>query len=77
MKKVRKLIITFNTTTRAMAAGQALDKANVPGKLGSVPGSIRAGCGLAWMGPPDTREQAERVLKEGGIQYHEMHEQEV
>lgn len=48
IKKEMKLVITFHTTTEAMAMESACKAASADGRLIPVPRSISAGCGLAW-----------------------------
>ena len=47
-KKTEKLVITFFTTTAAMAMERICKEAAADGRLIPVPGSISADCGLAW-----------------------------
>lgn len=47
-KKENYIIITFVSTTSAMAAEEYLRTRSVPGRMIPLPGSIAAGCGLAW-----------------------------
>lgn len=48
IRKTEKLVITFYTTTAAMAM-ESICKANgADGRIIPVPGSITADCGLAW-----------------------------
>ncbi len=42
------IIITFISTTAAMDAEEYLKEHSVPGRIIPLPGSISAGCGLAW-----------------------------
>ncbi|MEG0368785.1 MAG: DUF3343 domain-containing protein, partial [Hungatella sp.] len=51
--KEERLVITFHTTTEAMAAEQAFRLAGIPGRLIPVPRQISAGCGLAWSAPAE------------------------
>ena len=44
--KELKLIVTFHTTTAAMAMEKACAAAGIPGRLIPVPREITAGCGL-------------------------------
>jgi len=46
--KTLSLIITFHTTTSAMAMESACMQAGLPGRLIPVPREITAGCGMAW-----------------------------
>lgn len=48
LKKTEKLVITFHTTTQAMAMESACKKEEADGRLIPVPRVISAGCGLAW-----------------------------
>ena len=48
IKKQEKLVITFYTTTAAMAMEHICKKHGADGRLIPVPGSISADCGLAW-----------------------------
>ncbi|AYA99019.1 DUF3343 domain-containing protein [Lachnoanaerobaculum umeaense] len=47
-EKSWKYIVTFQTTTAAMAFESLCEKENVPGRLIPVPKEISSGCGLAW-----------------------------
>ena len=55
-QKTQKLVITFHTTTEAMAAEQTFLRLGLPGRLIPVPRQITAGCGLAWMAPCEAEE---------------------
>lgn len=48
IKRTEKLVITFHTTTAAMAMEQRCREDGLEGRLIPVPGTISAGCGLAW-----------------------------
>ena len=48
IKKQEKLVITFYTTTAAMAMEKICREVGADGRLIPVPGSISADCGLAW-----------------------------
>lgn len=48
IKKTEKLVITFYTTTAAMAMERLCKEEQADGRLIPVPGSISADCGLAW-----------------------------
>ena len=48
LKKTEKLVITFHTTTEAMAMESVCKKEGAYGRLIPVPRVISAGCGLAW-----------------------------
>ena len=47
IKKTEKLVITFYTTTAAMAMERLCKDCGADGRIIPVPGSISADCGLA------------------------------
>lgn len=60
-----KCVVTFRTTTGAMAMEGLCRENNVPGRLIPAPRSITAGCGLCWAAPREAREAVEAlVMKE-------------
>ena len=61
-KPVERCVVTFPSTTGAMAMEQACQEANVPGRLIPVPRSITAGCGMCWAAPMEARNQVEDLL---------------
>lgn len=67
IKKEMKLVITFHTTTAAMAMEQACKAANVDGRLIPVPRAISAGCGLAWCAKLESEENLRALMLEKGI----------
>lgn len=48
IKKQERLVITFYTTTAALAMEHICKEAWADGRIIPVPGSITADCGLAW-----------------------------
>ena len=56
IKKEKKLIITFSTTTDAMAMEMVCKKSGADGRIIPVPPKIYAGCGLAWCARPESRD---------------------
>ena len=63
-KKVMKLVVTFHTTSDAMAMEKVCKERNVPGRLIPVPRAISAGCGLSWCAPPTSRTALEKLLQD-------------
>lgn len=61
-KKQERFVVTFATTTGAMAMERACRAANLPGRLIPVPRSITAGCGMCWSAPPDARQELEALV---------------
>ena len=56
------LVVTFYTTSAAMAAEKACLAAAVPGRIIPVPRQITSDCGLGWRTPPETRPQVEALF---------------
>lgn len=56
------VILTFRTTTDAMAMEAQCAEQNIPGRLIPIPREITAGCGLAWRIAPEQYEQNEDAL---------------
>ncbi len=54
-QKTPKLILTFHTTTDAIALESACMAEGLPGRLIPVPREIKADCGMAWCAPPEAR----------------------
>lgn len=73
-KKELKLVITFHTTTDAMAMEKACKQAQAPGRLIPVPREISAGCGLAWCAGLEDRAAVRKVMDDIGVQEQDMHE---
>lgn len=61
-ERSEKCVVTFRTTTGAMAMERACKTAGVPGRLIPVPRTITAGCGMCWAAPPEAREAVEELV---------------
>ena len=68
-KKEERFVVTFATTTGAMAMERACQAAGLPGRLIPVPREITAGCGLAWKAAVEQEEAVTAALEEAGIKY--------
>ena len=66
IKKTEKLVITFYTTTAAMAMERICKERGADGRLIPVPGSISAACGLAWC----AKIESEDALLELMVEHH-------
>lgn len=62
-------IITFNTTTEAMAMEKRCSLAGIPGRLIPVPREITAGCGLAWRMPAGDFAAYQEAVEGLGLKY--------
>lgn len=61
------MVLTFSTTTAAMAMEKKCRKEQVPGRLIPVPREITAGCGLAWRMTVEEYREFEKEIMELGI----------
>ena len=61
------LILTFPTTTAAMAMEDSCMKEGMPGRLIPVPREITAGCGMAWSAPAEARPALEAFVQSRNI----------
>ena len=61
------LIITFHTTTAAMAMEAMCAAKNLSGRLIPVPREITAGCGMSWRAPVESRDELVLAAAEAGI----------
>ena len=61
-EKRERFVVTFATTTGAMAMERACRAAGLPGRLIPVPRSITAGCGMCWSAPPEARTALEALV---------------
>lgn len=77
LKKKPALIITFATTTQAMAMEQFCARENLSGRLIPVPREITAGCGLSWKALPEDRERLLAALSAADMKWEACHILEV
>ncbi|SDF60784.1 DUF3343 domain-containing protein [Sporomusa acidovorans] len=68
-KKQPKLVITFPTTTAAMAMEAACESGQ--GRLIPIPREISGSCGLAWCAEPHLEDILLRVMDRNNIEYQE------
>ena len=67
-EKTLCLIITFHTTTAAMAMETLCSEKGLPGRLIPVPREITAGCGMAWKAPLESRGALVCAAEAAGIE---------
>ena len=73
LQKKPTLIITFATTTQAMAVEAFCQARGLPGRLIPVPREITAGCGLSWKAKPEEEELLVSALNENGLAFAGTH----
>lgn len=69
IRRTEKLVITFHTTTAAMAMESSCKAVQMDGRLIPVPGSISADCGLAWCAKLESEEMLLQHMQAQGIEY--------
>ena len=73
----KKLMVAFPTTTDAMHMQIVASKQNIPGHMIPLPGTIEAGCGLAWCTELDQKETLIALTRELGIRTEGFFEEEL
>ncbi len=63
-----RLIVSFHTTTAAIAMERYCLENGVPGRLIPIPREITAGCGMAWSAPPEERDAVLAAAARGEIE---------
>ena len=73
LKKKLSLILTFATTTQAMAVEAFCHRQGLPGRLIPVPREITAGCGLSWKALPEEKDILLEALGREGLAWQQCH----
>ena len=76
-KKTKQLVITFSTTTAAMAMEKRAQEMGIFGRLIPLPSEISAGCGLSWKTKPEEKEKMLVFLEEEKQKWEAMYELEL
>ncbi len=69
------IIVAFHTTADAFGFEEAAKRMGLPGRLGTIPRTISAGCGFAWLAPAETRSRIEGFLAEQRLECEGVYEQ--
>ena len=69
IKKQEKLVITFYTTTAAMAMEKICKEQGADGRIIPVPGSISADCGLAWCAACSSEQALRELMQAHGLRF--------
>ena len=67
-KKELRVVVSFATTTQAMAMEETAKAAGLKGRLIPIPRQITADCGLAWSEPAQNRVALELLMQEKKLQ---------
>ena len=76
-KKTKQLVITFSTTTAAMAMEKRAQEMGIFGRLIPLPSEISAWCGLSWKTKPEEKEKILVFLEEEKLKWEAMYELEL
>lgn len=68
------LVITFDTTSQALAFERACRQAQAPGRLSPIPTQVSAGCGYAWRAGLGDRDAVLAAAHDAGCSYAAVHE---
>lgn len=66
------LVVTFHTTSEAMATEKACRNQEIQGRLIPVPRSLSAGCGIAWRGQVDDERKLRELMLAQDIEWEEF-----
>lgn len=69
IRRTEKLVITFYTTTAAMAMERCCKETAMEGRLIPVPGTISADCGLAWCASLESEAALVSLMRAQGIEF--------
>ena len=62
-KRENRMVVSFYTTTEAIAMEEACRKDQIAGRLIPLPTVISAGCGLAWSAPEESGAELLEYMK--------------
>ena len=68
-RKEERLVVSFHTTTDAVAMRALGKSAGLRGRMIPVPRQISAGCGLAWSEPADNADALYRAIESHTLEY--------
>lgn len=69
IQKTQKLVITFFTTTDAMAMERICKEEKADGRIIPLPGSISADCGLAWCASVSSEDSLRYLMAQKGLRF--------
>ena len=77
LKKRLKLIVTFHTSSEAMATEKVCKDAGIEGQLISAPRELTADCGISYAAEVTDKAKIEELLNSKKIEFDRMVEVEV
>ncbi|MCF0133538.1 MAG: DUF3343 domain-containing protein [Blautia sp.] len=76
-KKELMLVVTFYTTSEAMAVERLCKDKGYPGKLFSAPRNLSVDCGIAWKMPLEYEASLRQLINEEDLEIHGIHKMDV
>ena len=73
-KKKLQCIVSFKTTTQAMAFEDRAKEEGLAGRIIPLPRVISAGCGLSWKDLPENKDLIMKLIDKYFLEYDEIHE---
>ncbi len=73
-RKELRVILTFPTTTDAMAMESYAVCHGIPGRLIPVPTAISAGCGMCWSAPINAKLQVQEAAEAAALRTEGIYE---
>ncbi|MDD4089468.1 MAG: DUF3343 domain-containing protein [Tissierellia bacterium] len=75
--KELQCLVTFKTTTEAMAFEKIAKKSGLKGRLIPIPSILASGCGLAWRENPENRVLIDNIFEQYKIGFNKIYEIEI
>lgn len=69
------IIVAFHTTADAFGFEEIAKRCGLDGRLGTIPRSISAGCGFAWLVEQGSMEKLQRLIVQQGLECEGIYEQ--
>lgn len=66
-EKSLKFVVTFHTTTDAIAMEGYCQGEGIPGRIIPLPAAISADCGMCWAAPVEAEEVIRNALEHAGL----------
>lgn len=74
LKKEKKIVVTFYTSSEAMALEKVCKKNSIKGELISAPREITSDCGISYAAEISEKVNIEKLLKDNKIDFDSIYE---
>ena len=72
LSKQKKLVVTFFTSSAAMATEKLCKEKNIDGQLISAPRELSSDCGISFATSVENKDRLEKALSDKKIEYEKM-----